>query len=301
MTENKQRDYLEQLMSDFSIEIHPRIASKIDSFQAYLHHRTRVFITFIPGSHYSEVVQAADKLSKNDMRPVPHISARSLHSKQSLDDYIKQLQNVGVDEVLVISGDMDKPAGPFESVFPILESGKLEQAGIKTINVSGHPEGNSKIGEKALNKAIKRKNELAKQSSADYQMVTQFAFKAKPIIQWEKRIRPFNELPICIGLAGPAKLKNLIHFAKISGIGSSIRALTGNPLNYFRLATTSTPAPIMTELAQSIEQDPDSLIKSFHFYSFGGFKRTASWLEAVKNGRFYINKVKSGFTVMNNS
>jgi len=275
-----------QLMNDYSIEIHPKLTTKIQSFQDYLPPNSPVFITFIPGNEYQSIVNAAQRLINNNMHPIPHI-----------EDYVVQLYELGVTEVLVIAVDLDQPKGPYESTLPILESGILEKHGMKVIDVGGHPEGNGDIPTATLDESLRYKNQLAHQSNAQYQVVTQFAFKAKPIIEWEKRIRAFNELPIRIGLAGPTKLKSLIHYAKISGIGPSLKTLTRNPLNYFRLATTSTPAPLIADIAEFVNQDPDTCIQAFHFYSFGGFKRTANWLNAVKNGDFEMYKLRSGFQV----
>jgi len=116
---------------------------------------------------------------------------------------------------------------------------------------------------------------------------TQWVMEASPVISWERSIRSSgNALPIHIGLPGPTKLTSLIKFAQMSGIGASMRVLTRQAGNIFALAGQAAPDRIISELSEAMAHDPDCLIKKMHFYSFGGFTKTAKWIAAVEQGDF---------------
>merc|ERR1712224_11855 len=107
---------------------------------------------------------------------------------------------------------------------------------------------------------------------------TQWVLEAEPVIMWEKAIREQgNKLPIHIGLPGPCTLTSLIKFAKMSGIGASMRVLTRQAGNLMALASQTAPDQIISDLASQMSADPDCLIKKMHFYSFGGLSKTAKW------------------------
>ena len=67
-------------------------------------------------------------------------------------------------------------------------------------------------------------NEFARKEGLDLYIETQFCFEAAPVVAWERRIRASgNDLPIRVGIPGPATIKTLLRFAQISGIGPSMR------------------------------------------------------------------------------
>jgi methylenetetrahydrofolate reductase (NADPH) len=79
-----------------------------------------------------------------------------------------------------------------------------------------------------------------------------------------------------VGLAGPAKLPTLLKYAVSCGVGNSLRALRRNT-SFGKLLTESGPEPILTALAQA--RPP---IAHLHLFPFGGIKRTAEWINALR-------------------
>jgi len=78
------------------------------------------------------------------MRPIPHVAARSLRDAAHLDEYIGGLvSRASVEEVLCIGGGVDNPVGEFSDTMQVLETGLLQQHGIKRVGVAAHPEGNT--------------------------------------------------------------------------------------------------------------------------------------------------------------
>ena len=284
--------------SNWSIEVTPAGAGKIESFGDALAPRTDVNVTFLPGSDPADTARVAARLRDEGMHPIPHIAARSIHDKAQLDSILKALkEQASVDEVLIIGGGVDNPVGDFASSMDILETGLIQDYGIGKIGVSGHPEGSPDIPADALASALEWKNNFAKKEGLDLYIETQFCFEAEQVLAWEREIRAAgNALPIRIGIPGPATIKTLFRFAQISGIGPSMRFISKQAKNVAKLLTVQAPDVLLAELAEGMANDKDCLLAHFHYYPFGGFAKTAAYASAVAAGEIEL-KSKGGFSV----
>jgi len=283
---------------NWSIEVTPPGAGKIESFAEVLAAGTTVNVTFLPGTDPRDTVDVAVRLREEGMNPVPHIAARSLQSRAQLDALVKDMvSRAKVDEVLVIGGGVDNPVGDFADSMQVLATGILQENGIRRIGVSGHPEGSPDISPAQLAEALAWKNDFARKEGLSLYIETQFCFEAAPVIAWENAIREAgNALPIRIGIPGPATIKTLLRFAQISGIGPSMRMITKQARNVTKLLTVQSPHLLIAGLAEAMASDPASCIEHFHYYPFGGFARTARWADAVAGGNFELLP-KGGFNV----
>jgi methylenetetrahydrofolate reductase (NADPH) len=100
----------------------------------------------------------------------------------------------------------------FDSSIQLIETGIFDKANFKRIHVAGHPEGNKDIdpdkSNKNVNEALSWKNEFAKRTDAKIAIATQFCFDSNTVIKWANDIHAMGiDLPIHIGIAGPAKLQ----------------------------------------------------------------------------------------------
>jgi methylenetetrahydrofolate reductase (NADPH) len=290
---------IRQAAEGWSIEVTPAGATKIDSFAACLAPGTTVNVTFLPGSDPLETVAVTKRLHNEGMKAVPHLAARSLRDADQLDTLLAAYRaEAGVDEVLVIGGGVDKPVGAFDNSMQILETGLLQKHGIMTAGVAGHPEGSPDISEAEIADALAAKNAFAKREGMTLYIETQFCFEAPIVLEWEKRVRAAgNELPIRIGIPGPATIKTLFRFAQISGIGPSMRFISKQARNVAKLMTVQSPHLLLSDLAQGMASDPDCLIEHFHFYPFGGFAKTAAYANAIAAGHIQLLP-KGGFDVV---
>jgi len=116
------------------------------------------------------------------------------------------------------------------------------------------------------------------------------------VLAWERAIRGHG-LPVHVGVPGPATLKTLLAYARMCGIGNSMRVLTRQAGNLLRLARLSYPDALISALAAARAADPGSRIERLHLYPFGGLARTARWLEGVRSGAFTLAEDGFGFTV----
>jgi methylenetetrahydrofolate reductase (NADPH) len=278
-----------------SLEISARDATDLVECAECLDPGTELFVSLPPGQPYHGAVAMAARARRAGFVPVPHVTARSLASLASLEDYLaRAVGDAGVDRVLVIGGDRDRPAGPFDSSLSVLCTGVLQKHGIKRVGVAGYPEGHPTISQRALQDALLAKRELARENGIELQVVTQFCFDAAPIVSWAARMRKFGPA-LRIGLAGPASITTLLKFAARCGVGNSARALKSKSGSIIRLITEAGPEAVVRDLARGIAQGPDPASLSVHLFTFGGLRRSAHWLCAVREGNFEIFPAQPGF------
>ena len=290
---------IQKAAQGWSIEVTPAGAAKIDSFAACLLPGTTVNVTFLPGTNPLDTVGVAKRLYNEGMKAVPHLAARSLKDADQLDELLVAYRDeAGVNEVLVIGGGVDQPVGAFDNSLQVLETGLLQKHGIRRVGVAGHPEGSLDIAKIEIAEALLAKNVLAKRDGLEMYIETQFCFEAAVVFEWEKNVRKAgNELPIRIGIPGPATIKTLFRFAQISGIGPSMRFISKQARNVAKLMTVQSPHLLLSDLAQGMASDPNCLIEDLHFYPFGGFAKTAVYANAIASGNIQLLP-KGGFDVI---
>ena len=274
----------------WSIETTPANANKISNFYDLLAPGTSVNVTFLPGSDPLETVQVAERLFKDGMNPIPHLAARSLLNLSQLDELLSAfVDRASVNEVLIVAGGLGDPIGDFSNSMAVLKTGLLQKYGIKKVGIAGHPEGSPDINDEDLTKALVDKNEFALKENIDMYIETQFCFDANTVLDWERKIRKNgNKLPIKVGIPGPATIKTLFRFSQLVGIGNSIKFLAKQTRNVSKLLTVQSPDNLLTELSLGMTNDPDCLIKNFHFYPFGGFSETAAYADSIVTGNISI-------------
>jgi methylenetetrahydrofolate reductase (NADPH) len=177
-----------------------------------------------------------------------------------------------------------KPAGIFDSSIQIMETELFDKYNFKRLHVAGHPEGNKDIDRDNthtnVNKALSWKNEYAKRTDAQIAIATQFCFDPEAIIQWANSLIDMNiDLPVHIGIAGPAKLQTLIRYSVECGVGASLKVLQKRAKDLTKLLLPYEPTSVISELAEYKSQNPDFNIEQVHFFPLGGAKTTANWVK----------------------
>jgi methylenetetrahydrofolate reductase (NADPH) len=277
-----QRQEVAEFLSDFSMEVTPKAAAKIEDFRAVLKPGTSVYITFLTGSDFSDTIALAERLRREGFNPVPHVAARSLPNRAFVEDALRKLKDLADIEQVLLIGGAGAQIGDFPDTMQLLGTGLFDRFGITRIGVAGHPEGSPDISDAAIRSALAWKNDFARRSDAQLHIVTQFCFEAEPIIAWDKRIQSEgNRLPIHIGIPGLATIKTLAAHAKACGVGPSARFILKQALNVAKLLTVSTPAKLIADLARYRATDPECGISNVHFFPLGGIQKTADWAYAV--------------------
>ena len=279
---------LEAFLQGYSIEVMPRTAAKIDDFTTLLPAGTRVYIAHLDGTPIDDMVATAARLNAQGFKVMPHFPARIIKDKATLQDWINRYQGeANVDQALLLAGGLDAPVGDFEDSMQLLDTGLFDAAGFKRLHVAGHPEGNKDIdpagGDKNVMAALRWKQGFSNRTDAKMALATQFAFEAKPIIAWADALQDAGiDIPIHIGIAGPAKLQTLVKFSIACGVGPSLRVLTRRAKDVTKLLLPFTPNEVLNELAAHKAANPNSNIERVHFFPLGGIKTNANW--AIEHG-----------------
>ena len=273
---------LDRWLSAVSLEASPTQVRKAGSLSDRLPAGAEVYLPILGSSTLSDRVEAARTLAKQGLRPVPHVAARRMVSLAALQDTLSQFRAVGATRLLVIAGDPDTPAGPFETSADLLETGLIGRAGFTAVDLAGHPEGLGHIPADTLDRVLADKCSRAHADGLSARVVTQFVFEAGPVIAWERRLRSKGiTVPIRVGLPGPAKVRTLLTYAMQCGVAASARMMAKRP-SVTRLLGRWAPVSVIADLVGHGVAHPDTLIDGIHVFPFGGLRLATEWLADLK-------------------
>jgi methylenetetrahydrofolate reductase (NADPH) len=118
-------------------------------------------------------------------------------------------------------------------------------------------------------------------------IVTQFGFDANKFIAWAEGIKAAGvDLPVHLGVAGPAKITTLLKFAAMCGVGNSLSFLKKRGGALMTMAAGFDPDEIVKPI-EANWQSGNSPIAQIHVFPFGGMKKSAEWL--ATRGTWDIN------------
>ena len=180
---------VETFLKDFSIEVMPRTAEKVEDFRDFLPGATRVYVAHIEGTPIEDMVATAKRLAAEGYDVMPHFPARIIKDEATLRNWIAMYQGeADVEQALILAGGVTTPHGDYHSSMQLLESGAFGDAGFKRLHVAGHPEGNKDIDPDGamtnVDAALRWKQAFSDTSDAKMAIATQFCFEAKPVIDW---------------------------------------------------------------------------------------------------------------------
>ncbi|MGH8208321.1 MAG: methylenetetrahydrofolate reductase [Steroidobacteraceae bacterium] len=265
-------------------ELLPAIANKLPA-------GTTLYVAHPPKASLEDVIRVALKVEAAGLRACAHIVARRLESERALKNALRELREGGVEQVLLVGGDPERPIGSLTGTLDVLNTGYLTEAGFKRIGVAGHPEGHKAIGPTVLWQSLRHKQDYAERTGIKAHIVSQFGFNPAAVCTWDQHLGEHGiKLPVHVGIAGPTSLPKLIRFAMQCGVGASLHALMKNMSamsNPTRLAIS--PDEMVVSIIQGRSAYSGTHIVQPHFYSFGGAVATARWLAAVSDGNFELS------------
>ena len=161
----------------------------------------------------------------------------------------------------------------------MLSSGIFDRYGMNQIAIAGHPEGSPDFSEETAVAALRLKRDFAQRSDATMRIVTQFGFDAARFIAWaEGLVASGIDLPVHIGVSGPAKITTLLKYAALCGVGNSIAYLKKNALSLTTLAKGHSPESVVGPIERHWQANPQGPIRQIHVFPFGGLQNSADWL-----------------------
>jgi methylenetetrahydrofolate reductase (NADPH) len=280
-----------EFMQGASTEIASHDEALVGDLRAVLPAGTTVYIAHTPKAQLADVVRLALRVQGSGLRACPHIVARRIADEESLRAALKQLSAVGVDRVLLVAGDRPQPLGKFSSTLEIIDSGATVDCGIRSVGVAGHPEGHPAIAAPLLWEALAHKQAFARRTHTSLHIVSQFGFNPLAIREFGAALtRRAIDLPVHVGIAGPAPLTKLIKYAMACGIGASLGALMRNTTALSGMARMATSADeMLLSVVRGRALARHSNLVQPHFFAFGGVLATARWIRALIDGAFEID------------
>lgn len=273
------------LLADFSLEMTGKDVPKLAEARATIPAGTRVNVTFLAHEDLRMRRAAARTAKEFGFVPVPHISARRLRSRAELEEFLGALRADGTGEnVFVVGGDPGSPHGPYGDSLAVIRSGLLQEYGVRHVSVSGYPEGHPHIADAVLWDAIEDKSALLRDQAMPGAVITQFGFDADAVLTYVDAVRRRGiDLPIRVGVPGPAGVKRLVTYAARFGVGTSTGIAKKYGLSLTNLLGTAGPDHFLRALAAGYDPQRHGQIK-LHFYPFGGIRATAEWVSGFRAG-----------------
>src|SRR5256885_4737645 len=141
-----ERRNIQALLAGASLELSSRDPAEIDACVDLLEPGAAVYISIPPGQTYHGNVALAARLRRAGFRPVPHVAARRIASRDALDEYLARAAGeAGVDSALVIAGDSGRTGGQVEASLRVLETGLVQRHRIAHVGGAGVPPRPSQI------------------------------------------------------------------------------------------------------------------------------------------------------------
>jgi methylenetetrahydrofolate reductase (NADPH) len=266
-----------RLLDGYSLEITAKDRDRLCAVRELIPDGACVSITFLRGDDMDLLADTAGHVRALGLVPIPHIAARCIGSALELQRFLAALgDKAAIDRAFVIGGDAPQPLGPFVDARAILETGLLAAHGVKTVGIGGYPQGHPAIPTPVLWRALAEKCELIGRQGLEAEIVTQFAFDARPVARWigeadERGI----EADIRVGIPGPATAKALLNFALRCGVGASTRMLARYGVSIARLFATTTADAFLADLTRALAGRRRRV--GVHVYPFGGLEAAVAW------------------------
>ena len=292
-------EQLSRFVAAGSTEVTTHDEKYLDELAQILPAGFRVYVAHTPKATPDDIVRIALRIQALRLTASPHIIARRVVDARRLGERLRELAGGGVEQVLLVAGDLATPTGPFSSTLELLDSGVIQKSGIRLVGVAGHPEGHPVVADEVLWQALERKQAIARTDGLTMHIATQFGFDSRSLMAFEEGLSARGiTLPVHAGVAGPTPFTKLLKYAAHCGVGASLRAVAGNALSLGRLPHLVTQSDEMLIGVYRAKQGrPDSRIFAPHFFAFGGVLETARWLRAVIEGSFELDPAERGFSI----
>ena len=269
---------IDNLVGGYSLEITAKDIGSLQAAALDIRPTTPIAVTFLPNEDRAARIVAVKAVRDLGFEPMPHFSARRIRSAAEFEDYVAAaVAEAGVRRCFVIAGDPATPEGPFEDSSALIGSGAFERHGIAAIGVGGHPEGHPRMTAEESFAVLEAKcAEIVRRGMAPL-IVTQFAFDAGVVVNWLEALRARGlDVPVRIGIPGPAGIKTLMRFAARCGVGASTAALARYGISVGKLFGAAGPDKMVDALDAALR--PEHGMVRLHFYPFGGLERTVAWI-----------------------
>jgi methylenetetrahydrofolate reductase (NADPH) len=283
MTETARHPPAMRLLEDFSLEMTGKDVAKLENAAAAISPGTRIHVTYLENEDLETRVTAAAAVRRLGFVPVPHIAARRIHSREMLEAFLGALRGAdAVENVFCVGGDPPAPLGPYEDSLSLIESGVLQEYGVRHVSIAGHPGAHPDIETDALWLALEHKAAALARLGIPGTVLTQIDFDADRVLAWVEQVRQHGvDLPVRVGVPGPASIKLLVSFASRMGLSTSTSISKKYGFSVTNLLGKAGPDAFIRDLRAGLQPAKHGRV-GLHFYTFGGFKSTAEWIAGFR-------------------
>jgi methylenetetrahydrofolate reductase (NADPH) len=268
---------LARLLTTPKYEVIPM--KNVEASLVFLPDGAKVSVTVSPSKGIEASLGLIRELTKSvsPAHITPHLSARLLESEAQLKSVLGQLQALGIQELFVVGGDTFPAKGPFANSFELVRA-ICNMNNEFRLGVAAYPEGHPHIAKAVLLEDLRRKEPFVQFMS------TQLCFEAAAIKRWLEQTRSAGiTLPVQIGIAGVVDIIKLTQIATRIGVGDSLRYLTKNAGQVFKLMAGYKPDELVHSL-EPLYADGFYNIAGFHIYTFNQVEKTERWRQETLKG-----------------
>ena len=278
-----------RLMRGWSVEQTPAEMARRSAFPAAMPKGTRVYLTWVAGAPFARSVAAAARVRELGMVPVPHLAARAIADPRRSSGCSRELQReAGVEDLLLIAGSQDAPAGSLADRLQLLATRVVSTARPwRSLGFAAHPEGAPAIDAYALSQALAAKEracrgDVAAASPGDaVRLRRRAAARVGASVAHARRAaagpgrprRPRLARRPCCAMPRTAAWR-LRRACLLRHGGRALRTSGAAP-----------PGRVVAAVARAYaRRSRTHAFSGFHFYPFGSLEATVGWAAAVAAG-----------------
>ena len=275
----------ERITDGYSLEMTAKDIASLREAAPSIPADTPIAVTFLPGEDAQARIEATCAVRELGFEPMPHFSARRITSAVEFEHYLYAVvARAGVRRCFVVAGDPAEPQGPYSESMALIGSGVFEGAGVAAIGIGGHPEGHPIMSEAECWAVLDEKVAAIEARGMAPLIVTQFAFDADPVLRWLEALRARGlNVPVRIGIPGPAGIKRLLKFASHCGVGATASVMKKYGVSITNLLGNAGPDKLVDSFAAQLG-DAHGMVR-LHFYPFGGLSATVGWINDYARNR----------------
>lgn len=247
-----------------------------EQVQAHVPRDLPVTVTASPKRGMEATLALTEALAQLGYRVVPHLSARLVRDEAHLTEILQATDAANVQDVFVVSGDLDRPTGAFPDSLTLLTAiHRLRQSGIghrlEQVGITGYPEGHPMASAAELTEALHAKAPLSTY------VVTQLCFDAAAVSSWVTSVRRAGvTLPVHVGVPGAVDQLKLLRIAQRIGVRASARfARKQRGMSQLVQPGGYRPDRLVQRLASDLGER--ERVAGLHVYTFGDVAATEQW------------------------
>ena len=267
----EQRAALSAVVANAKYELIP--LKNVRDQAAALPPNSRATVTASPQHGIETTLEVSEYVAGLGHEVTPHLSAHMIRDRAHLKDLLDRARVIGLKHAFIVGGDAKDTGGEFHNGLALIRAIHELGSPFEDLGVPSYPEGHVDIADDVLMKALKDKQQYAKQTT------TQMSFNPGAVSSWVDKIRAEGvTLPIYLGVPGVLELTKLMTIAARIGVGESARYLSKN---MGLLGVIASPGSFgadtfLKSLADTMA-NPASKIAGLHIFTMNQVPATAEW------------------------